>query len=203
MISVGTYTVLAMTYFQKISQMAYTNYVKLRILHHHFQGLKPYTIAKELQKEGIRVSRFGVHKFLIMYAETGSTTRRPGSGRLSIITSCVKQMVEEQMQQDDETTAYQLHRMLVEKGIQTSLHTVLRCRTTLGWTFRGSAYCQMIREENNVKRLQYVRQYKDDNFDNVIWTNESTIQMESHRRFCCRKEGQAPKPKPRLAVHTL
>lgn len=39
----------------KNSQMAYTNYVKLPILHHHFQGLKPYTIAKELQKEGISI----------------------------------------------------------------------------------------------------------------------------------------------------
>ena len=121
--------------------MAYTNYVKLRILHHPFQSLKLYTIAKEFQKEGIGVSRFGVHKFLIMYAETGSTTRRPGSGRLSVITSCVKQVVEEQMQQDDETTVYQVHRMLVEKGVQTSL---------------GCVYCQTIREESKVKRLQYI-----------------------------------------------
>ena len=60
------------------------------------------------------------------------------------------------MQQDDETTAYQLRRMLVEKGVQISLRTVLRCRTTLGWTFRGSAYCQMIREENKVKRLHEI-----------------------------------------------
>lgn len=45
----------------------------------------------------------------------------------------------------------------------------------------------------------------NDSFDNVIWTDECTVQMESHRRFCCRKVGCAPKPKPRpkhpLKVH--
>ena len=92
--------------------------MKLRILHHHFQDLKPYTTAKALETEGIKVSRFGVHKFIIMYNETGSIGRRPGSGRISKVTSHVKTLVEEQMQRDDETTAYQLHQMLLEHGVE-------------------------------------------------------------------------------------
>lgn len=176
--------------------MAYTNYVKLRILHHHFRGLKPYSIAKALETEGIHVSRFGVHKFIIMYHETGSIGRRPGSGRLLKVTSRVKMLVEEQMQRDDKTAAYQLHQMLLEHGVNISFRTILRCRTVLGWTFRGSAYCQLIREANKTKRLEWCEQYKYDSFDDVIWTDESTIQLEAHRRFCCRKQGQTPRPKP-------
>jgi transposase len=179
--------------------MPYITYVKLRIIHHHLHGLKPYTIAKVLGEEGMKVCRFGVHKFLVhkflvTYRETGSTERRPGSGRLSKITMQVKKLVEEQMQKGDETTAYQLYHLLVENGIEISLKTVLRCRTTLGRTFRGSAYCQLIRDANKVKRLQWSEQHKDDNFDDVICT---TVQLETHRRFCCRKIGQVPKPKPR------
>ena len=34
-------------------------------------------------------------------------------------------------------------------------------------------------------------------FDDVIWSDECTVQMETHRRFCCRKKGEPPKPKPR------
>jgi hypothetical protein len=30
---------------------------------------------------------------------------------------------------------------LFDNGIDISLRTILRCRTALGWTFRGSAYC--------------------------------------------------------------
>jgi len=35
-----------------------------------------------------------------------------------------------------------------------SLSMILRCRKTLGWTWRGSACCQMIREENKAKCLE-------------------------------------------------
>ena len=75
--------------------------------------------------------------------------------------------------------------------------TVFRCRTSLGWTFRGSAYCQMIREANKVKRLEWALRNQNDEFDDVIWSDECTIQLENHRRFCCRKVGHAPKPKPK------
>ena len=36
-----------------------------------------------------------------------------------------------------------------------------------------------------------------DEFHNVIWTDETTVQMESHRRLCCQKRGQKPRYKPR------
>ena len=178
-------------------EMVYTTYIKLRILHHHFIGRKPYTIAQALEEEGISVSRFGVHKFIKHYIETGSVEKKPGSGRLTKITARVKELVEAQMERDDESTAHQLHQMLVDNGIEISLMTVLRCRTALGWTFRGSAYCQLIREANKIKCLDWCERYRNDEFKDVIWTDESTIQLENHRRFCCRKVGQAPKPKPR------
>ena len=76
------------------------------------------------------------------------------------------------MEKDDETTAYQLHHMLLENGIKISLRTILRCRTALGWTYRGSAYCQLIREANKQKRLQWCELNKDDTFDDVIWSDE-------------------------------
>ena len=37
----------------------------------------------------------------------------------------IKQLLEEQMRSYDETTAYQLHRMLTEKGYSISLRTIL------------------------------------------------------------------------------
>ena len=132
-----------------------------------------------------------------MYHDTLSIGRRPGSGRPSKITAEIKAIVEAQMRVDDETTAFQLHRLLTEKGYSITIRTILRCRTALGWTFRGSAYCQLIREANRQKRLDWTRQHLGDSFDDVIWTDESTIQMESHRRFACRKHGEAPRPKPR------
>ena len=60
----------------------------------------------------------------------------------------------------------------------------------MGWTFRGSAYCQLIRAGNKQKRLDWAKKYLDevgDGFNNVVWTDESSIQLETHKskpRYC-------------------
>ena len=42
-------------------------------------------------------------------------------------------------------------------GYKISLCTVLRCRRSLGWTFRGSAYCQLVRNVNKQKRREWAK----------------------------------------------
>ena len=51
---------------------------------------------------------------------------------------------------------------------------------------------------NKQKRQEWNGEYDSDNFTNVIWAVKCSVQMESHRRFCCRKRGELPKPMPRL-----
>ncbi len=98
---------------------------------------------------------------------------------------------------DDESTATQLHELLFNSGISVSLRTVVRCRAQLGWTFRGSAYCQLIRDVNKQKRLEWALQNQGGRFGNVIYSDEASIQIETHRLRCYRKKGEKPKPKPR------
>ena len=182
----------------------FSSYVKQRIVFFRAKGYKVPTIAKLLRREGIRSNRVGISKFLRMFEEAGNFNRRVGSGRPSKVTREIKQVVEEQMLHDDETTAVQLYRLLKDCGYNVGLRTVLRCRTSLGWTFRGSAYCQHIRERNRVKRLAWAQEHLAESFDDVIWTDECSVQMESHRQFCCRKIGQPPNPKPRyVALATI
>lgn len=107
--------------------------------------IQPTEIVKKLESENIRVSRSGVWRFLKHYNETNSIKRKRGSGRPTIITDDVKRIVEDAMNNDDETTLAQLLPKLQEKGHHMSRRTVLKCRTDLGWTFRRSAYCQLIR----------------------------------------------------------
>ena len=137
------------------------------------------------------------------FEETGTIGRREGSSRPTKITPAVKAVVDAQMRLDDETTAIQLYALLQLKGFNISLATILRARTALGWTFRGSAYCQLIREANKLKRLDWAKANLNTNFEDVIWSDETSIQLESYRRHCCRKIGKAPKPKPRLLIVVL
>jgi transposase len=157
--------------------MVYSTYKLQRILYFYFQGFKAPTISKLLREEKLKASRVGIAKFLKKYEETGSIGRRPGSGRPTKVTAEIKVVVEEQMRKDDETTATQLHALLTIRGYSISLRTILRCRSPLGWTYRGSAYCQLVRDKNKQKRLAWAEQfgtYKDEDFEEVIWTDECT-----------------------------
>ena len=95
------------------------------------------------------------------------------------------------MQKDDETTAVQLQRLLVESGHPLSLKTILRSRRTLGWTFCGSAYCQIIRQENCVKRFEWAKTNEalTDSFKDVLWTDEHTDRKP--QEILLQKEGDA------------
>ena len=100
------------------------------------------------------------------------------------------------MQEDDETSATQLQAK-PSLELYVSLATIVRNRVQLGWTYRGSAYCQLICHQNKAKRLEWARTYLHNNFDDVIWSDEMTVQLETHRRHCYRKLGAKPRSKPR------
>ena len=176
------------------STMVYSNYKKQRILYYHSLGMRAPSIAERLREKRLPCTRVGIAKFLRRFTESGSLSRWAGSGRPSKVTAEIREIVEEQMQRDDETTAHQLRCLLRQRGHNISIRTILRCRTSLGWTFRGSVYCQLIREE---KRLEWAHDNLGDDFTDVIFTDECTVKSETHRRFCCRKHGQTPKPKPK------
>ncbi len=183
-------------------------YTKHTILYLANKGWTAGYISSHLQEMyEVELSRQSVNTFLSYYRRSKSILRKSGSGRKTKITSEVKCIVEAKMQSDDETTATQLQQVLQMSGISISLTTVKRCRRELGWTFHGSRYCQMIREPNKVKRLEWcVQQMQEsDDLEDVIWSDETSIQLESHRRYAFRKRDQAPKLKPRpkhpLKVH--
>ena len=110
---------------------AYSEYMKQRILFYSFQGMKPGTIAVKLKEEGINASKVGVWKFVKRYEKHGTIQRKPGSGRHSKITAEVLDIVNKKMEEDNETTAVQLQKLLKEKGYQLSQHTILRSRAKL------------------------------------------------------------------------
>ena len=82
---------------------------------------------------------------------------------------------------DDETTAKELKKMLSAHGHHVCERTALTCRTQLGWTCHGSAYCQMIHHASKEKRLAWARKNIGDDFSDCIYSDETTVQMETHR----------------------
>ena len=179
---------------------------------YHREGLTPSQILSALKVEDVFTTRQAIARFIARFQKTATIARKEGSGRPSKITDRVRELVERRMREDDETTATQLHTLLSSCGISISLSTILRCRSTLGWTFRGSKYCQLIRHQNKMKRFLWASEnYMDllennfNGFNDVIWSDETTVQLESHRRHSYRKKGEPatlkPRPKHPIKLH--
>ena len=178
------------------------NYAKQRIVSLKERGLSNREVVAILKREGavVHVTMQIVRCCHKRYVETGSIARRQGSGRPTLRTAALLQTIEDIMQADDETTAVQIRSYLLQRGQRLlSLSTILRARREMGWTYRGSGYCQLIHQANKEKRLEWAHAYLHDNFEDVLWTDESSVQLECHKRICCRKKGEQPCPKPRQA----
>ena len=78
-----------------------------------------------------------------------------------------------------------------------STTTAWKARRGLGWTRCRTAYCQLIHLANRMKRLEWVCQNAGKTFEDVIWSDETGVQMESHRCYHCCKRGCKPRYKPR------
>ena len=146
---------------------------------------------------GLALCRQTVWRVIKHFEKYGHVSPLPRSGRPSKLSDEVLEAIEAAMQDDDETTAKKIQKKLDCLGKPAiSLTSILKGRKQLGWTFRGTAYCQMIRDVNKAKRLAWALANKDETFEDVIWTDETSVQLETHRRFCCRKKGQKPRYKP-------
>ena len=129
--------------------MVLSTYCKQRIVQLYFERRVSYgNITRVLAAEELKVHKRTVWVTIKRYKEHGMISCLPGSGRRFRLTPKMLTIIEQRMQEDDETTAGQLVRILHAPGHAASKQTIIRARTLLGWTFHGSWYCQMIR---NVK----------------------------------------------------
>ena len=178
---------------------AVSKYAKQRIVSLKKRGFTNCEVVAILKREGavVHITTQIVQCCYKRYVETCSITRRQGSGRPTLRTGALLQAIEDIMQADDETTTVQIRSYLLQRGQRLlSLSTILRARRELGLTYLGSVYCQLIRQANKEKRLEWTRAHFHDNFEDVLWTDESSVQLQCHKRFCCRKKGEQPRPKP-------
>ena len=174
-----------------------STYARERIQQLFLQGSTISQVVQILDSEGIATCHQTVWQLKRHITTHQNVAPLPRSGRSAVLTNEVLTIIELLMQRDDETTAKQLVLLLGEMGITISRSCVLKGRRQLGWTSRGAAYCQLIRDPNKEKRVQWAKECLGDSFENVIRSDEITVQIETHRRFCCRKKGQKPRSKPR------
>ena len=140
---------------------------------------------------------------------TKSLRDAPRSGASARLTLEGRDLIDALLNHDDELTSKQIKIMLQrELNISVCESTIRRVvRTELHWVVTKPRYCQTIRDLNKTKRLGFVQQLlaSNDNFKNIIFSDESSVEMIWHKKICRRKKGVSPKLKPKpkhpLKVH--
>ena len=81
-----------------------------------------------------------------------------------------------------------------------SVSAIKKVRWKLGWRKHGPKYYQAIRELNHVARLAFCERLEKTGkmFDNVIFTDESSIWLEWHNKLWFQKKGVPAKLKPKM-----
>ena len=119
------------------------------------------------------------------------------------------EQIDNEMAKNDELTARQIQALLLKKWPQlvVSLTTIKKTKKQLGWVVGRPKYCQLVRVANKQKRVDWCRDRlaEHETFDNAIFTDECTVQLDNHSRLCFRKRGHLrkfkPKPKHPVKVH--
>ena len=72
----------------------------------------------------------------------------------------------------------------------------------MGWVCTRPRYCQLVREANKLKRKKWCQEQikNKERFDDVIFTDECSVQLDHHGRLCFRKEKQ-PRALKQRAKH--
>lgn len=184
--------------------MVVSSYAKQRILDLFFELQKTNSqyiygpISRKLEEEGISVCRKTVRDIIIRYNTTSTLKRKDGSGRPSKATD--KQIllkIETYLKTNDEATSSEIKDYLRSFGHSLSFTTIRRAKAFLGWTLKAPGYCQLIRDVNKTKRLAWARANATETFDDVIFTDETSVWLEKHKRRCYHKKGYIKRAKPR------
>ena len=136
------------------------------------------------------------------FAITKSVCDLPRSRHNSRLNTVQTIFIDTTLTENDELTTYKLKLMLAQKWPElqnVSLSTIKKCRQKLGWVSTKPRYCQLIRENNKTKRYDWCMKCleDDDYFDDVIFSDKSTVALEKHGRVTFRKKNHQRKLKPR------
>ena len=177
-----------------------SEYARKRIISLRSSGTTQTKIKELLEQEGIKTSRSAISLFLSRYSKTGDIGDAPRSGRTAKLAPEAIAYIDRKMHENDELTSRELKEKLSnECDVQISEATIRRARRKLGWKVENARYCQLVREQNKIKRLAFCLKAftEKDKFENVIFTDETSVQMEQYARVCFHKDGTQPKRKGR------
>ena len=180
----------------RLTKEARTRAIRLRS-----SGYTVKKIKERLKEDGDDVSSRALFKLFSKHRKTGSVADLLRAARPTKLSKEQYRFIDEAMTSNDELTARRMRQMLEDRWPETkvSISTVKRARKHLGWVATRPKYGQLVRDANKQKRTAWCKERlaKKDKFLDVVFTDESSVQLDNHARICFRKRKQPRKLKPR------
>ena len=175
------------------------------------RGIGIHQISKHLENEGVCVSKVALYALCRKYEATRSIQDRKRRSRPLLLNEDQYRFIDNTVANNVDMISRQLHSALLAEYPDlesVSVSTVKRARLRLGWISKRTRYCALISERNQEKRVEFCRQLIENNdleFSDVIWTDESSVQLESHRKVTYHRIGEparmCSRPKHPAKVH--
>ena len=164
-------------------------------------GYSSSEICHRLKEEDIIVTVRSINWLLQKFQKHGCIRDLPRRKRQRKITDEMRKAINEMMEADDELTSTKLRSQLVEKHptLKVSLNTLKRACKENGWVNTRPHYCQLIHEVNRIKRKEWCEQQlaNKEDFRNVVFCDECSVQLDHHERLCFRRKLQPRRLKGR------
>ena len=166
----------------------------------------PARIARELGKEDIVTTRRTVKRRIFCWTKGAGLADQSRSGRPSVVTKKMAEFMDKRVEEDEELSATELHRLITRKfGKKVSAQTICQfLHQKLRWIVVRTKTGPMISDRKKVKRMEFAKHCiaAKDSFDDVIWTDESSVQLVRHTRTVRVKVGKEQQYKP-VAKHVV
>ncbi|XP_061563494.1 transposable element Tcb2 transposase [Cololabis saira] len=159
------------------------------------KGWQTRAIAEHLETIGVKAS-FDTIRRHSRHAFVERKKRNPYK-----LTSLVMEMIDSILKADDELPARKVRSFLQSRhNITLSLLTVRKAIRDLGWKFGKPRFVPMTREKNKVARLLQAQSWlvAGECFNNVFFTDESTVTLERFALQCWRKNNFTGTAKPKV-----
>jgi transposase len=143
--------------------------------------LGPKLEISDIAKE-VRCARQTVRTWLDRYEKTGDVQDLEGRGRNRITTEREDMMIGNLMEKDSERSAADVSSMMQAKGVTISPPSVRRRLHEQGWNYRRPLTKPLLKEDHRRRRILWAKQMKDQDWEKVIFTDESTFQLYSNPR---------------------
>ncbi len=161
-------------------------------------GYQPTQVVQNLKRRGYEVSKKTVCRYYWRNKSNGSLERKPGSGRPKKLSPVILAAVQSEMAKSDEKTAKELHQTIAAPlNLEIHARTLMRGRKLIGYDCKSTQYCQFVSQKNQLIREQWAKEQLEAikngyRFEDIIFTDETKIILNSHRPKCCRRKGDPP-----------